>query len=453
MQSKYLVGFIFIVFFATLASAADYQCVYKNQGQVNCNLAGAKESFCKLGMAVTGTTTFGSVISCSNNTPSGNGQVVCGASHSGAANQVKCSNTTYLKSGPTQTSGSVDSCSYNDCALNQVSCASAYAYQQCVPDSASPGCNKWQATNCAANAPCYSTTAAQLATCMGVPAANISSSNGVYFVSGSSGSGSSVTGSGSNGNSGNSGSQGNADGSNNSGSGNNAAAGSCYTYNGKTYCVVTSTDSAKNTGNEVCVSVGKTCVGYTAYTTDVCKYFHPSASVTTTVNGSKAGFYCNGPPQTGLACESAFNNCQVCPACNVNVTCGEEIGGLFREMYVECSGGSSGAGNSASVKELGNYLYGIFANEIVQADIQTDAGLERFCVQVTNPAVVNDGVCQKSTMWFKANQNAVTAISSAQGKKAEFLKQKSAGNISYGSSEIVLGIKIFFIDLFGSIFR
>ena len=111
-------------------------------------------------------------------------------------------------------------------------------------------------------------------------------------------------------------------------------------YNGKQYYIVTSTDQSEDTGAEVCAKVGKTCVGYSAYTTDVCRKFHPDASVTTSVHGSKAGFYCNGPPQTGLACENSYNNCQICPACNVNMDCNTPIGNLFREMYIECAGAS-----------------------------------------------------------------------------------------------------------------
>lgn len=67
-----------------------------------------------------------------------------------------------------------------------------------------------------------------------------------------------------------------------------------------------------------------------------CKLEHPTASVTTGVNGSKAGFYCDGAPQKGAACEKAKNNCQVCPACNVNADCSTAIGEQFREMYVQC---------------------------------------------------------------------------------------------------------------------
>lgn len=110
-------------------------------------------------------------------------------------------------------------------------------------------------------------------------------------------------------------------------------------YKDKTYYAVDGNDKNLDSGNEVCASWGKTCVGYTGQTNDICKKAHPGASATESVNGSKAGFYCDGPPQKGLACETAKNNCQVCPRCNVNADCTTAIGEQFREMYVECSGG------------------------------------------------------------------------------------------------------------------
>lgn len=109
-----------------------------------------------------------------------------------------------------------------------------------------------------------------------------------------------------------------------------------FNYKGHDYYVVNGNDANADTGSEVCASVGKKCIGYTGLTTDICRRFHPGASVTQSVNGSKTGFYCNGAPQTGLACGSAKDNCQICPQCNVNADCSSPVGGLFREMYVEC---------------------------------------------------------------------------------------------------------------------
>src|SRR5512136_1324031 len=89
-------------------------------------------------------------------------------------------------------------------------------------------------------------------------------------------------------------------------------------YQGKYYYKVNSADPTEDTGAEVCVKAGTPYVGFTALTTDVCKLFHPSATVTSGVDGSRSGFYCNGPPQTGK-CAKETNTCDICPACNLNV--------------------------------------------------------------------------------------------------------------------------------------
>ncbi|NOS67121.1 MAG: hypothetical protein HOO67_02025 [Candidatus Peribacteraceae bacterium] len=116
------------------------------------------------------------------------------------------------------------------------------------------------------------------------------------------------------------------------------------TFNGNTYYVVNGNDPKMDSGNEVCASVGMKFAGYKSInTTGVCKARHPTAKEVTSVNGSKAGFYCNGAPQTGLACGKMKNVCQVCPACNLNEAAdgNQTIGGHFAEMYVFCEGGMS----------------------------------------------------------------------------------------------------------------
>ena len=118
-----------------------------------------------------------------------------------------------------------------------------------------------------------------------------------------------------------------------------SAAPASVNYNGKTYYMVNGLDPKMDSGNEVCGSIGKKCVGYTHQGTNaVCKLFHPNAKTLVSVNGSKSGFFCNGAPQKGLACEKTMNTCEVCPACNVNADCTTAIGQQFREMYVECGG-------------------------------------------------------------------------------------------------------------------
>jgi hypothetical protein len=108
-----------------------------------------------------------------------------------------------------------------------------------------------------------------------------------------------------------------------------------YTYQGKEYYVVTSTDATEDTGNEVCAKVGRTCIGYTVETTDVCKQVHPNAATTSSMDGDKSGVYCNGAPQTNI-CATKSDTCHECPQCTNTVDCATPIGNLYREMYVEC---------------------------------------------------------------------------------------------------------------------
>lgn len=126
-----------------------------------------------------------------------------------------------------------------------------------------------------------------------------------------------------------------------------------YSAGGKSYFVVKANDPSMNTGKKVCAAVGRSCIGYTSTSTDACKYFHPTAKTLRSVNGSKSGFFCDGAPQKGLACENVKNTCEVCPSCNVNLTCDTDLTSMnqFREAYVEC--GAPVASTSTSSKAYG----------------------------------------------------------------------------------------------------
>lgn len=116
-----------------------------------------------------------------------------------------------------------------------------------------------------------------------------------------------------------------------------AAVAKKVTVGGKTYYIVEGNNPALDTGKEACASAGLSCTGYTNLSSNtVCMAAHPGAKQVTGVNGSKNGFYCDGSPQTGLACGSAKNTCMVCPKCNLNANCDTAIGTLYREMYVSC---------------------------------------------------------------------------------------------------------------------
>jgi len=130
-------------------------------------------------------------------------------------------------------------------------------------------------------------------------------------------------------------------------------------YNGKQYYVVTSTNPSEDTGDEVCTMAGMSCVGYTENTDAVCKLQHPNAASTSSMSGDVAGVYCNGAPQVAV-CAGLTNSCQTCPACTNTVTCSQAIGGLYREMYVQCAPGNCKVNIQAStVQDLINQISSI----------------------------------------------------------------------------------------------
>ncbi|MBI5156361.1 hypothetical protein HZA45_03765 [Candidatus Peregrinibacteria bacterium] len=127
-------------------------------------------------------------------------------------------------------------------------------------------------------------------------------------------------------------------------------------FNGNTYYVVNGNDPKMDTGDEVCASVGKVFDSYKSINTNaICKLLHPNARELTSVNGSKAGFYCNGAPQQGIACAPNKNTCQVCPACNLNEAAAgnSAIGQHFAEMYVWCRVKGAAASSSKKANTYG----------------------------------------------------------------------------------------------------
>ena len=423
MSAKFFVFFLFVVLAAGLVFATDYECEFDYRANVNCSAVGAAETFCQLAGPGPVANNPAVPTTCITNTPATPGKVICTLkNYNGPANSIRCSNTPSYVRGPDAVGGAVSGgCPYNDCELNQISCASAFAYQKCVVDSSDPRCNKWQATNCVANAPCRSSTPAELAVCAGLNSNQIESRNGVYFVvSGSPPAGGQPA-----------------------QPVNNAGGKGSYTYNGKTYYVVTSTDSSLDTGNEVCASVGKKCVGYTGYATDICKYFHPDATVTTTVNGSKAGFYCNGPPQTGLACGTSFNNCQICPACNVNMDCSTPIGNLFREMYVECGTGQN---------PFGNFVFFGFGDGTYNAEIQNYNGSTTvYTFDLQNGQITNykEGVLGPSAKGtFRTSATVLDTIKNSSDPAKEAVNQLKNDGIQYFPNNLIDHVWFFFFRLF-----
>jgi hypothetical protein len=103
----------------------------------------------------------------------------------------------------------------------------------------------------------------------------------------------------------------------------------------KLYYVVKAGDPSMDTGDAVCASVGKKCVGYTDFSVTACLAFHSSAAVVSDLDGAKAGFYCDGPPVGGV-CGREKNTCHICPKCNINMDCQRHQSDLYTESFVEC---------------------------------------------------------------------------------------------------------------------
>lgn len=150
------------------------------------------------------------------------------------------------------------------------------------------------------------------------------------------------------------------------------------TLKGKVYYRVISTNSAQNTGNEVCALVGKTCLGVASIgTNDVCRAFHPRAKSVVGVKGTANGFFCDGTSQKGSACAKLRNTCDVCPTCTASASCSTDIRGQYREMYVECGtlpknsssrsskrSTSQSSRMSSSVSSAPNYPFGPYPGTV-----------------------------------------------------------------------------------------
>lgn len=188
--------------------------------------------------------------------------------------------------------------------------------------------------------------------------------------------------------------------------------------NGKTYYKVSSTDPTEDSGAEVCTKLGQVCVGYTDTSSSACQSFNPGASVLTSLSGDKSGVYCDGAPQSGV-CSSNTNTCVVCPTCSVSVQCSQEIGGLYREMYVECAAASSTLAcsislNANNVADFFNQIPSL--NAQLQGCPQTLPSKSGFVLVNGDTAVdvkMNSGSTQSFTITIASG--VVTGIKSGKG--------------------------------------
>jgi hypothetical protein len=233
------------------------------------------------------------------------------------------------------------------------------------------------------------------------------------------------------------------------------------TYSGKDYYVVKSSYPSEDSGDEVCAKVGMSCVGYTEPSNGVCKLAHAGAASSSSSGGDLSGVYCNGAPQTGV-CSAKSDTCHTCPACSVSVQCDEEIGGLYDEMYVECtpSGGSCPVFLAArnvqqllnEIPALNSALQGCATNlpgglaRVISGDVvlsinMNSGAVESLTFKISNGKV--NGVSKGAgTCKHKAviSENDMNAILSSRNRATAILSAFGSKKITLGGCTIIRSI-------------
>ena len=103
-------------------------------------------------------------------------------------------------------------------------------------------------------------------------------------------------------------------------------------------CIVEVPMAPNVSGNTVCADEGLSCAGVPVIQPmdqEACKAFHPSASVTATVNGWRQSVYCNN--SVGLACEGKTDNCHHCLAClSTGLDCTTSNSDQIASLFAQC---------------------------------------------------------------------------------------------------------------------
>lgn len=241
-----------------------------------------------------------------------------------------------------------------------------------------------------------------------------------------------------------------------------------FSYNGKQYYTVTSTDPNMDTGTEVCTAAGLSCVGYTEASSAVCKLAHPGAAESSGVSGDLSGTYCNGLPQTGV-CGALSDTCLTCPSCTNTVSCNTPIGGLYREMYVECAGACKIKIYANDIADLINQIPSInaqlqgcpqkipsAANSIVKdgntvVDVTRNSGsTESFTIQIQNKQItgVSTGAASTCAQRISVSEADLdTALKSQNiGTAASYLLGQK--KIKVTGCTFISKVKFFFVNPF-----
>ncbi len=160
--------------------------------------------------------------------------------------------------------------------------------------------------------------------------------------------------------------------------------------NGADYYVVTSTLAGEDTGDEVCASLGLECLGYTQIDDTVCMLAHPGASQVTDTSGDRTAVYCDGAPQAGI-CAGLTNTCLECPTCTNSVSCSDPIGGLYREMYVQC-GPATGTSEITGIKKVSDTSLNFVAATLYNPDTDEQFAIVRNTNTDSNTLLSSAGV-------------------------------------------------------------
>ncbi len=107
----------------------------------------------------------------------------------------------------------------------------------------------------------------------------------------------------------------------------------CRIVDGKRIFVVAM--SSGMSGNDICAAQNMTCAGVPVFSppSAACSAFHPTANVTSSLNGWRQSVFCFF--NSGLACLNQ-NSCHDCPLCDPGLSCGITNSILFEELFVEC---------------------------------------------------------------------------------------------------------------------
>jgi hypothetical protein len=105
-------------------------------------------------------------------------------------------------------------------------------------------------------------------------------------------------------------------------------------------CLMEIAMNTGTSGDQACAGQGMNCVEPLPVGTppqEICLLFHPTASVTSSSNGTQQAIWCGGTA-VGLACETKVNVCHHCPLCRIDgIFCSTSSSSIVDSIFVECT--------------------------------------------------------------------------------------------------------------------